>query len=113
MALNAQESAQNSKVLIEMTACGLPKSNSEKLHLGRRGGGGCWGPSGYIQDGAAQDMSGASDVSPARVGDFKFTTWIILLDYSSQALWLTLMIFLGLQESQPPSEREIWDCIHC
>lgn len=81
MALNVQESAQNSKVLIEMTACGLPESNSEKLHLGRRGGGGCWGPSGYIQDGAAQDMSGASDVSPELVtssSSLGLSCWIIL-----------------------------------
>ena len=41
------------------------------------------------QDGIAEDMSGASsDMLPAKVGDFKFTTWIISLGYSSQALWL-------------------------
>lgn len=57
--------------------------------LGEGGGGVAAGGPAGAHEMVQQRTRGEPDRSPARVGDFKVTTWIIFLGYSSQALWLT------------------------
>lgn len=88
----------------------------------RDGGGGVcvcvWG-GGCTQDRAVKGIRGASNMSPASVGDFKSITWIIFLGYFSLAdgaLKSTVKrrnpAVLSLQENQPPSEKGTWDSLH-
>lgn len=70
------------------------------------------------QDGAVEDISGASDMLLASVGDFKSITWIIFLGYFSLAdgaLKSTTKrgnpAVPSLQQNQPPSEKGTLDSL--